>query len=387
MKRTSPTRSILLRVEGLKATPLLAVGLLAGCATLPSFGPTAGQIRRAEIQDNETGFSIIDITAATLAAAQAQPSTANTGTLPDLAGRTDTLGPGDVLAIDIYEVGVTLFARAPAATSAPSSFSASAANVSLSSVVVDANGDIYLPYVGRVNVLNATPAEVERKIEMGMMQMSQHPQAVVTVKQNAHNVVYVSGDVRTPGRLELGLPRERLLDAVARAGGTIDQPDDVVVRLSRDKIFQEVRLGSINATDRENVLLMPADRIELLKRPRTFLVFGATEKVSQVSFGATDLSLAEALARIGGPSDRLADPKAVYLFRWGPSPIDGSPAKPVIYRLNMLRADSYFMSQHFSMQDKDVIYIASAASNAPMKLTQIIGQLFSPFAIARSTVD
>ena len=55
----------------------------------------------------------------------------------------------------------------------------------------------------------------------------------------------------------------------------------------------------------------------------------------------------------------------------------------MIYRLNMLRPDSYFLSQRIGMRDKDVIYIAGAASNQPGKLAQILGQLFSPIFMAQ----
>ncbi|KQN31629.1 hypothetical protein ASF00_02215 [Sphingomonas sp. Leaf34] len=358
----------------------VGLALLGGCSTLPAAGPTSAQIRRAETKDNSTGFQIVDIDATTTARLAAHAiATAPLATL-DEVGRTDTLGPGDTLSIGIYEVGVTLFSRGNGAT-AQSSFTPSASGTDLT-VRVDSAGNVQLPYVGRVSVVGKTPGEVERTIERGMVGLSQRPQVVVSVKTNAFNVFYVSGDIRTPGRFELGLPRERLLDAIARAGGTTNQPNDMIVRVTRGTRSAETRLSEIDASGAQNIALLPGDRIELFNRPRTFLVFGATEKVSQVAFGASALSLAEAMARIGGPSERTADPAAVYLFRYDTSL--GAEPKPIIYRLNMIRADSYFLSQRVEMQDKDVIYVSSAAANAPAKMTQIIGQLFTPLAIGRS---
>ena len=356
------------------------LGVTGGCATLPAAGPTAAQIRRAETKDNGTGFQIVDIDAASTARLAVHAAAAAPLATLDEVGRTDTLGPGDTLSIGIFEVGVTLFTRGNGAT-AQSSFTPSASGTDLT-VRVDAAGTVQLPYVGRVAVAGKTPGEVERTIEHGMIGLSQRPQVVVAVKANAFNVFYVSGDIRTPGRFELGLPRERLLDAIARAGGTTNQPNDMIVRVTRSGRSAETRLSDIDASGDQNIALLPGDRIELFNRPRTFLVFGATEKVSQVPFGASSLSLAEAMARIGGPSERTADPAAVYLFRYDTSL--GTEPKPVIYRLNMVRADSYFLSQRVEMQDKDVIYVSSAAANAPAKMTQIIGQLFSPLAVARS---
>ncbi len=358
----------------------MGLGAIGGCSTLPAAGPTSAQIRRAETKDNQTGFQIVDIDAATTARLAIHGATTTPLATLDEVGRTDTLGPGDTLSIGIFEVGVTLFTRGNGAA-AQSSFTPSASGTDLT-VRVDSSGNVQLPYVGRVSVVGKTPSQVERTIEQGMIGLSQRPQVVVAVKTNAFNVFYVSGDIRTPGRFELGLPRERLLDAIARAGGTTNQPNDMIVRVTRSARSAETRLSEINASGDQNIALLPGDRIELFNRPRTFLVFGATEKVSQVAFGASSLSLAEAMARIGGPSERTADPAAVYLFRYDTSL--GAEPKPIVYRLNMIRADSYFLSQRVEMQDKDVIYVSSAAANAPGKMTQIIGQLFTPLALARS---
>ena len=59
----------------------------------------------------------------------------------------------------------------------------------------------------------------------------------------------------------------------------------------------------------------------------------------------------------------------------------------MIYRLNMMRPDSYFLSQRVGMHDKDVIYIATAAANAPGKLAIILGQLFSPIIAVRAVTQ
>jgi polysaccharide export outer membrane protein len=50
----------------------------------------------------------------------------------------------------------------------------------------------------------------------------------------------------------------------------------------------------------------------------------------------------------------------------------------------MMQPVNYFLSQRFSVRDKDVIYIANAASNRPAKFVAIINQLFSPFVAARA---
>ncbi|MCD2316041.1 polysaccharide export protein [Sphingomonas sp. IC-11] len=358
---------------------------LAGCSTLPSAGPTAAQINRALRHDNQTGFTIVDIDAAAAPSLAFTPPPMGGLAKLDRVGRIDTVGPGDLLEISIFEVGVTLFTGA--STDSPAqggAFNPSARGTQLGTVKVDSAGDIQLPYIGRLAAAGKTTSEIERMIERGLRGLSQRPQALVSVKDNAHNVFYVSGDVRQPGRYTLGLPRERLLDSLARAGGTVNQPDDMVVRVTRGGVSEESRLSAVDASGAQNIALLPGDRIELFNRPRTYLVFGASDKVSQVNFGANNVSLAEALARTGGPSERLADPAAVYLFRYAAASGEASGGQPVIYRLNMMRPDSYFLAQRIGMHDKDVIYIATARANAPGKLAQILGQLFSPILAVRA---
>ncbi len=362
---------------------LAALALLGGCATLPSSGPTAADIRHGARTDNDLGFRIVDIdgpmvqqiVARDAAADAARPTLASLAT----AGRNDVVGPGDVLAIGIYEVGVALFGTG---RDVGQLYDPSAKGETFPAIVVDSEGAIRLPYVGRLEVAGHTPAEVQAMIERGLRGKSQNPQALVVVKDNVSSTVYVAGDVRRPGRFDLTLQRERLLDAIALAGGAEYSSEDTIVRFNRGTQTLEERLGRVRAGAADDLILVPGDRIELIKRPRSFIVLGASSKVSQVPFETGDLSLAEAVARAGGPTDAVADPAAVFLFRYDPANAAGAEA-PVIYRLNMMRPASYFLSQRFAIRDKDVIYIANAAANRPAKLVSIINQLFSPVVTAR----
>jgi len=364
---------------------LASLALLGGCATLPASGPTAGAIERGAKADvNAIGFKIVDIDAATLSGLTARDKDAGaaTQTMASLAeeGRNDVVGPGDVLTVGVYEVGVSLFSPGHDTTQY---YDPSAHGQEFPNVVVDRSGAIRLPYVGRLQVAGHTPAEIRTMIEQSLKGKSQNPQALVGIKQAISTTVYVTGDAHRPGRMGLSLQRERLLDAIALAGGPVVSAEDTVVRLNRGNRTVEERLGRILAGTPDDIVLVPGDRIELIKRPRTFVVLGASSRVSQIPFDTSDLSLAEAMARLGGPSDGQANPAAVFLFRYEPGPADAS-ATPVVYRLNMLKPASYFLSQRFKMHDKDVIYIANAASIRPTKMVNILNQLFAPFVTARA---
>lgn len=389
---------------------LLAATALSGCATLPRNGPTGSQIARSAEQ-NALGFKIVDIAPENIDALSNAPNP--NGMLATLAsnGNIDLIGPGDVLAVEIYEVGVTLFGgRANMGASASNiidydaGMSANGETVGGSGVVVDRDGNISLPYVGTISVAGLTTAQVQDRIVAGLQGKSQSPQVIVSLRRNVSNAVVVMGDVANPGRLPLTLARERLLDAIAEKGGinravqtgvataTGTGAQDVTVRFTRGARVAEQPLDSIVAGSPSDLVLLGGDRIELIRQPRTFTVFGALDRISQIPFESRTLTLAEALARAGGPNDNRADPKAVFIFRMVPNadlpaPADGSasalttPAPtffPVAYRINMMKAENYFLAQRFPMRDKDLIYIGNASANQPLKLVQALGQLFAP---------
>ena len=367
--------------------------LLSGCATLPSSGPTGRQVvNGAKDPKAELKFDVVDLDGAAFKKLLAvQPAGRGVGQLASLAreGRVDRIAPGDALQINVYEVGMTLFGTTTQSgtlglgspMSGSEALDNNARSQVLNVVTVAGDGTIRLPYVGRLMVAGSTPYDVQRMIEQGLQGKSQSPQALVTVVNSPGNSVYLLGDVTRTGRMPLTAARERLLDAVATAGGSKISSADTVLRLTRGGESAEMRLGNIRPGSSDDLTLLPGDRIELVNEPRSFSAFGAT-RVAQVGFDSPSVSLAEALARVGGPNDAQADPKAVFLFRYDAAAIAaGEP--PVIYRLNLMQPESYIIAQNFQMRDKDLIYVANAAANPVSKFVGILNQLFAPLLTAR----
>ena len=371
--------------------------LVAGCASLPASGPTAKEVVRSTQNDHNTiGMQVVDVDGGALAQVSAVEAGAQAGvaTLAALtrAGRNDVVGPGDQLDITVFEVGASLFGTARASADG---YDPSAQAQRFPAVVVDRGGAIRLPYIGNLQVAGRTPSEIAARIEGGYRGKSQNPQVVVAVRGNLSDTVYVTGDVRKPGRIELSLQGERLLDAVGTAGGTVAQTQDMVVRVTRDGRQIEQRLDRVRSGSPDDLVLVPGDRIELIRQPQTYIVLGAANRPSQVSFDQSNLTLAEAVARAGGPNDAGADPRSIFLFRYDPLPkAAGAPAdpggpqqRPTIYRLNLLEPASYFLAQRFAMRDKDVLYVSNAGINRTAKFVAIINQLFSPFVAVRTVTN
>lgn len=368
-----------------------ALLLLAGCASLPSSGPTAKEIVRATAPERNTmGIRVVPVNGDVLGRMLAREGAGDVG-LPTLAavaraGRNDVVGPGDQLDIGVFEVGVSLFGGTRASADA---FDPTAQGQRFPAVTVDRAGTIRLPYAGTLQVAGKTPNEIAAMVERAYRSKSQAPQVMVSVRGNLSDTVFVSGDVRKPGRLDLSLQNERLLDAIATAGGATAPTPDMVVRFTRDGMQIEERLDRVHAGSPDDLVLVPGDRLELVRRPRSYVVLGAANRPSQVQFEQSDLTLAEAVARAGGPNDNAANPRAVFLFRYDP-PEAGQPTgtatapEPIIYQLDLMDPASYFLAQRVPMHDKDVLYVSNAGINRTGKFVGIINQLFSPFVAART---
>ena len=98
-----------------------------------------------------------------------------------------------------------------------------------------------------------------------------------------------------------------------------------------------------------------------------------------------------AVARAGGLLDTRADPRGVYLFRYETLDVarklgilsEDDPYKPgsmvpLIYRLDLTQAGSFFMAERFEMRDRDILYVASATGNQVMKFLNLLGAVTQP---------
>ncbi len=371
---------------------LVLLAGLAGCATLPTSGPTRKQIEKSAT-DVEAKLPVRLVELDTIAdmpviAANVIPAALQSDALPPPP--TDMIGPGDVLDVNIYEAGVTLFS--PGGSAASSSDKGSAVSVNagvkaqkLPPTRVNDEGDIVIPYAGKLHVAGRTVGEVEAMIRRSLRRLSQNPQVIVTLSQAITNTVIVGGEVTRPGRLVLQTNRETLSDVLALAGGYRGNAKDLTLRVVRGNENVDVRLDDLAGKPALDFRAYPGDRITLISAPRSFSVLGASGRVEQLPFNRSSISLTEAIATAGGVNPNFGDPAAIFVFRYV---TDAQGVEtPVVYHINMMRTGSYFLGQRFVMQDKDVIYFGSAAANQPGKLFQLISQLFTPLITVTAAVQ
>jgi polysaccharide export outer membrane protein len=364
---------------------LAAFLVLAGCSTLPSSGPTGTEVRKAATAEiNGLPFSLVEVDRPS--ALPPSPVVAPSDLIERLPQPTDLIGPGDVLDITIYEAGVSLFGGSSlrAAANGTVTFDPSSNAEKLPPVRVDDYGFIKLPFAGRIRAAGRTVTDLESAIQSGLRGMSQDPQVLVSIEQSITESVTLAGEVAKPGRLVLATNNETLNDAIALSGGYRGAAKDLVAVVEREGQTFRIRLSDLLGYPERDLRVAPGDRITLVSRPESFMALGAANKSEDIPFPRGRITLAEAVALAGGANPNAGDAAAIFVFRYVRQP-DGTE-KPVVYHLNMMKPGAYFLSQHFMMQDQDVLYVGNARANQPSKLVQLLSQLFLPIATFRTVV-
>jgi len=366
-----------------RSISLILVASLAGCATLPTSGPTGRQVEKSA-SNAALPVAIVEINQ--IASLPEAPVRA-VNQIADIAPPpTDLIGPGDILDVTIFEAGVTLFSGTPADPQMSTLMTGTGSHSQhLPPLRVGDDGTILIPYAGKLRVSGHSMSEAAGMIRAALQRFSQNPQVMVTAAQNITNSIIVGGEVNKPGRLVLQTNLERLSDVIAISGGYRGNANDLIVRMSRNGENFNIRLGELLDDPKLDVRAYPGDRLTLVNDPRTFSVMGASGRVEQLPFTRPTLMLSEAIAAAGGANPSFGDPAAIFVFRFT-TDAQGQEM-PIAYHINMMNTQSYFLAQRFPMREKDVLYFGNAAANQPGKLAQLVSQFFTPLLTVTAAVQ
>jgi len=348
---------------------LLAAGL-AGCTTLGAAGPSSGQVSKIEGDTYSGGqIALVELDPQTWQRVAAFEDSRSLARRLGESGAGELLvGPGDVLDIALWEAPpAVLFGGGGVIPG----LDAGAQNRPVVQQVVDGAGAITVPFAGRIEVGGRTPAEIERMIVTRLTGRANDPQASVRLTRNDSRNVTVLGEVAQSRRVPLGPRGERLLDIIASAGGTRQPVHQTTVRVSRSGTSAVMPLEAIIADPAQNIRMRPEDVVTVLHQPYSFIALGAVARSAEVPFEGRGISLAQALARIGGLRDNKANIRGVFIFRLedpaaltpemrGTTPATDDGRIPVVYRLNLADARGFFVAQDFMIRDQDVVYVATA---------------------------
>jgi polysaccharide biosynthesis/export protein len=358
---------------------LAAAIMLASCTSLGSSGPSRRSINAVR-EDQAGNIMLVDLTDAVARQVQQQYHRPSLNEVFAAGAPVEqVVGPGDIIDIAIWEAPpAALFGSASVSSQLAGAeimpgAPATARGADIPEQMVDSSGQITVPFAGAVTATGRTPRDIAAEIATRLRGQAHDPQVIVRISDNQAANVTVIGEVVRSGRVPLTTRGERLLDAIAGAGGVKQEIDRVTVQVSRGGVVATEPLAGIIGNPAANIPLQAGDVVAALYRPYSFQALGAFNINAEVEFEATGLTLAQALGRIGGLQDNRADVKGVFVFRLEDPATLGSlvtPATrttpdgkvPVIYRVDLGNPATFFIAQGFQVRDGDVLYV----SNAPL---------------------
>jgi polysaccharide export outer membrane protein len=366
--------------------------LLAGCGMMPTSGPSKKQVEEGRPQAGTAVIQVVDVDdAVTRRLLEQRRVRLFSESLGQVGESTSIIGLGDSLEVNIWEAPpATLFASATTDARATAAAATGARATTLPEQVVDHDGTISVPFAGKIPVAGRTMAAVEGEIAKRLSGKAHLPEVMLRRTRNRSATVTVVGEVAASINMPLTASGERLLDALAAAGGVRQPVNKTTVQITRGSTFQALPLETVIRDPKQNVPLRAGDVITALFQPLSFTALGATGKNEEINFEAQGITLAQALARAGGLRDERSDAHGVFVFRleaenaldWPRRPPTTTPEGmvPVVYRVDLENPASFFVMQSFAINNRDIVYVANSPAAELQKFLNLVFSIVYPIS-------
>ncbi len=339
------------------AVVLTMATVLASCSLVPRSGPNKREIYAGSVQREGDAFIVavndrVSRATAVVPALGFSDGFQNAGQLG-----SDTIRPGDILALTIWE-NVDKPLLGPEGQVA----------AVLEEVQVDGAGFIFVPYAGRIRAAGNTPEGIRRIISSKLEEQTPDPQVEVRRAAGDGATVSLVGAVGAQGVYPIERPTRTLSTMLAQAGGVTIVPEIAQITVLRGKETGHIWFQDLYDNPQLDIALRGGDRILVEEDTRAFTALGATGTQSRVNFFTKDLSAIEALAQVGGLTPTSSDPTGVFIFRNEADKVannvlgrkDLIGAQRMVYVLDLTKPNGMFMARDFIIRDSDTLYVTEA---------------------------
>lgn len=242
--------------------------------------------------------------------------------------------------------------------------------------LVAADGTIFYPYAGTVEVAGKTTQEVRKILTHKISRTIRNPQLEVRVASFRSQRAYVVGEVDQPGPTPITDKPLTIVDAISQAGRMTGAADLAHATLTRADKTHDIDLVAIyrHGDLAGNMLLQDGDVLRIPnKNLRQVFVLGEVLRPGPMGMRDGRLTLAEAVTSGGGVSPTTSNPEDIYVIR-------GTANDPEIYQLGGKSPAGLLLAQQFELEPHDVVYVESAGIT---RWSRVIDQILPSAGFAR----
>lgn len=221
---------------------------------------------------------------------------------------------------------------------------------------VASDGTIFYPFIGRIQVVGKTAAEIREIITERLTRVIPNPQVDVRVAAFRGKRVQITGEVSRPRTVALTDVPLRIQDALAATDGFTPEADFSRVTLSRGGQTYVLDLQALyeDGDLSQNWLLQDGDVVNVPDRSRNkVFVLGEVAVPQSKVMVRGRMSLAEALLdQTGGFLPAQANVAQIFVLR-------GEYGAPSIFRLDASSPDALLLATQFPLEPRDVVFVST----------------------------